>query len=105
MLAPATITATRGILMPDMITHTTRVITTIMAAITMTIMVSMGIIITGIPMLMTTAEPEGLHDGQMSAAEARGLYRLMTWLSPAFPVGGFSYSSGLEWAIEAADIV
>lgn len=29
------------------------------------------------------------------------LYRLMTWLSPAYPVGGFSYSHGLEQAIEA----
>src|SRR5262249_55233811 len=29
-----------------------------------------------------------------------GLYRLMTWLSPAFPVGAFSYSHGLEAAIE-----
>ena len=25
----------------------------------------------------------------------------MTWLSPAFPVGGFSYSHGLEWVVEA----
>jgi urease accessory protein len=29
------------------------------------------------------------------------LYDLMTWLSPAYPVGAFSYSSGLEWAVEA----
>jgi urease accessory protein len=28
----------------------------------------------------------------------------MTWLSPAFPVGAFSYSSGIEWAVEAGDI-
>ena len=28
----------------------------------------------------------------------------MAWLSPAYPVGAFSYSSGLEWAIEAGDI-
>ena len=28
------------------------------------------------------------------------LARLMTWLSPAFPVGGFSYSHGLEWIVE-----
>ena len=28
--------------------------------------------------------------------------RLLTWLSPAFPVGGFSYSHGLEYAIEAS---
>ena len=36
----------------------------------------------------------------MSRADAL-LYRLMTWLSPAFPVGGFSYSHGLEYAVEA----
>jgi len=28
----------------------------------------------------------------------------MTWLSPAFPVGAFAYSSGIEWAVEAGDI-
>jgi urease accessory protein UreF len=27
------------------------------------------------------------------------LLRLMAWLSPAFPVGGFSYSHGLERAV------
>jgi urease accessory protein len=32
------------------------------------------------------------------------LYRLMTWMSPAYPVGAFSYSSGIEWAVEAGDI-
>jgi len=37
-------------------------------------------------------------------AEAAALYRLMTWLSPAFPVGAFSYSGGVEWAVEAGDI-
>jgi urease accessory protein len=31
---------------------------------------------------------------------AGGLYKLMTWLSPAFPVGAFSHSSGLENAID-----
>ncbi|WP_137136221.1 urease accessory protein UreF [Rhizobium sp. FKY42] len=36
----------------------------------------------------------------MSAAfETQALLRLMTWLSPAFPVGGFAYSSGLERAV------
>jgi urease accessory protein len=28
----------------------------------------------------------------------------MAWLSPAYPVGGFSYSSGIEWAVEAGDL-
>jgi urease accessory protein len=32
------------------------------------------------------------------------LYRLLIWLSPAYPVGAFAYSSGIEWAVEAGDI-
>ena len=40
-------------------------------------------------------------DGNFNAA---ALYRLMAWLSPAYPIGAFSYSSGIEWAVEAGDI-
>jgi urease accessory protein len=29
------------------------------------------------------------------------LLRLQSWLSPAFPTGSYSYSHGLEWAVEA----
>jgi urease accessory protein len=29
-----------------------------------------------------------------------GLFRLLAWASPAFPTGGFSYSHGLETAVE-----
>jgi urease accessory protein len=57
-----------------------------------------------IPMLMTASEPAPVDAGGMSAEEAAALYRLMTWLSPSFPVGAFSYSSGIEWAVEAGDI-
>lgn len=32
------------------------------------------------------------------------LQKLLAWLSPTFPVGGFSYSHGLEWAIEDATV-
>ena len=32
------------------------------------------------------------------------LLRQQTWLSPAFPIGAYSYSHGLEWAIEAGQI-
>ena len=31
--------------------------------------------------------------------ETAALVRLMSWLSPAFPVGGFNYSHGLEQAV------
>jgi urease accessory protein len=66
-------------------------------------------IITAIPMLMTTSKPADFPPdppgAALSAGEAAALFRLMTWLSPAFPVGAFSYSSGIEWAVEAGDIV
>ncbi len=39
-----------------------------------------------------------------SLSESSALYRLMAWLSPAYPVGAFSYSSGIEWAVESGDI-
>ncbi|HEX7823163.1 MAG TPA: urease accessory UreF family protein [Sphingobium sp.] len=28
------------------------------------------------------------------------LYDLMSWMSPAWPIGGFAHSGGLEWAVE-----
>lgn len=54
-------------------------------------------------MLMTTSTDRdaGLS---LDAHEQAALFRLMTWLSPSFPVGAFSYSSGIEWAVEAGDI-
>ncbi len=36
--------------------------------------------------------------------ESGALYRLMAWLSPAYPVGAFSYSNGIEWAVESGDV-
>ncbi len=32
------------------------------------------------------------------------LLRLMTWLSPSFPVGGYSYSHGIEYAVESGAV-
>ncbi len=37
-------------------------------------------------------------------AAAAELYRLMTWLSPAYPLGGFSYSHGVEYAVETGQV-
>ncbi|QOZ29464.1 urease accessory protein UreF [Bradyrhizobium sp. CCBAU 51753] len=34
----------------------------------------------------------------------QALLRLQSWLSPSFPNGAYSYSHGLEWAVEAAHI-
>jgi urease accessory protein len=47
------------------------------------------------------AKGAGTPAGNLNAA---ALYRLMAWLSPAYPIGAFSYSSGIEWAVEAGDI-
>ncbi len=46
------------------------------------------------------AEPRCTGDDEDRAPDGAALVRLMTWLSPAFPVGAFTYSHGLEWAIE-----
>jgi urease accessory protein len=32
------------------------------------------------------------------------LLRLQSWLSPSFPNGAYSYSHGLEWAVEVGDV-
>jgi urease accessory protein len=32
--------------------------------------------------------------------DTKALLRLMAWLSPAFPIGGFAYSGGLERAVQ-----
>ena len=86
------------------------IITTITPMMTTTTLIMTRIVTTIItrtitPMLMTTSEPlpADIRHG-MTAVEAAALYRLLTWLSPAFPVGAFAYSSGIEWAVEAGDV-
>jgi urease accessory protein len=57
---------------------------------------------TGTMMAMPSERPT--QGGELELPGGPALYRLMAWLSPSFPVGAFSYSSGLEWAVEAGDI-
>jgi urease accessory protein len=45
-----------------------------------------------------------LHGNEREDVAPSALYRLMAWLSPSYPVGAFSYSSGIEWAVEVGDI-
>ena len=102
MTMPRTIMVTTAII-TMMITRTTIMAITI--TITTTSIATTIITTTITPMLMTTSEPAPADAGSgMNADEAAALYRLMTWLSPSFPVGAFSYSSGIEWAVEAGDI-
>jgi urease accessory protein len=38
------------------------------------------------------------------ASTAAALLRLLAWLSPAFPTGGYAWSHGIEWAVERTEI-
>ena len=37
-------------------------------------------------------------------ADKLSLYRLLTWLSPNYPVGAFAYSHGLEYAVDIGSV-
>jgi len=45
-----------------------------------------------------------MGSGEPGPVAPRSLIRLQNWLSPAFPTGSYSYSHGLEWAIESNQI-
>jgi len=49
-------------------------------------------------------QDEGDRSGSEPDASAAGSLPLLLWLSPAFPVGSYAYSHGLEWAVEAGDV-
>ncbi|WP_254442531.1 urease accessory protein UreF [Ruegeria arenilitoris] len=42
--------------------------------------------------------------GHMATPTDSDILTLTQWFSPAYPVGGFAYSHGLEWAIESSDV-
>jgi urease accessory protein len=65
------------------------IISNMMTMTTITHMTTRILIITGIP--MTTDD---------LTLNPTGLMRLMTWLSPSFPVGAYTYSHGVEYAVE-----
>ena len=104
---PRTATLMKDMLTKGMHIMSTRIMIMLAIILRMTMITTiMGMASTStttvIPMLMTTTSAPA--DAALMGADAGALYRLMTWLSPAFPVGGFSYSSGIEWAVEAGDI-
>ena len=55
------------------------------------------------PIAMTPAA-RGIAMTGEGAAHNGDLLRLMTWLSPAFPVGAYTYSHGLEFAVEDGQV-
>ncbi len=40
----------------------------------------------------------------INMADKGDLYRLLSWLSPSFPVGAFAYSHSLEYAVESGQV-
>src|SRR6476620_37334 len=56
-------------------------------------------------MASTTMIPTIAMARCMPSAMADALYRLLAWLSPAYPIGGFSYSHGIETAIEEGFVI
>jgi urease accessory protein len=60
-----------------------------------------------IPTIMTMTGTETAmaeHACLDPALDSAGLYRLMAWLSPSFPVGAFSHSHALEWVVETGEV-
>ncbi len=57
---------------------------------------------TGTTLMNMRAEPEVLALGATLAPAE--LAKLQAWFSPAFPIGAFSYSHGLEWAVETRQV-
>lgn len=58
----------------------------------------------GTPITTTTMTTAIITMDKPEAPPASATLRLFAWLSPAFPTGGFAYSHGIEWAVEAGDI-
>ena len=59
------------------------------------------------PLILRSRAKRGVPTDEGAGAgnvNAPALYRLMAWLSPSYPIGAYSYSSGIEWAVEAGDI-
>ena len=46
-------------------------------------------------------QPGHVSCDEYSRVSSLALLRLQSWLSPTFPNGAYSYSHGLEWAVEA----
>jgi urease accessory protein len=40
----------------------------------------------------------------LAGLSAAALFRLLTWLSPSFPVGAFAFSTGIEWTVETGAV-
>lgn len=55
-------------------------------------------------MTMTTVIPVPTNPSTELTRMSRTAQILHAWFSPGYPIGGFSYSHGLEWAVESGTV-
>jgi urease accessory protein len=78
------------------------IITMIMVIMDMTMIITVTAIISAASLTVSDAAPaiRITATTMPEAAGGKALLKLLFWLSPAFPVGSFSYSHGLERAVD-----
>ncbi len=60
--------------------------------------------ITAATMIIPKRRLTAMTMANTTTPEIAALLTLAQWLSPAYPVGAFAYSHGLEWAVGAGDV-
>jgi urease accessory protein UreF len=53
---------------------------------------------------MSTNDPKSPFPASRERGFNSGLYRLLAWLSPGFPIGSFAFSHGLEAAVASGAV-
>lgn len=98
------VTTTARMIMTIM--DTIMIIATMVIAITTRIMIIITRVIMVMTITTTTNIPTRTIIGMASTTDDKAFAELplLVWLSPAFPVGAFAYSHGLEWAVESGDV-
>jgi urease accessory protein len=74
---------------------------TVQTAVTIIRMITATAMIMYTTAIIITAMPTNAKSKSENAASP---LPLLAWLSPAFPVGSFAYSHGIEWAFESGDV-
>src|SRR3954465_15028776 len=59
---------------------------------------------TASPAITTTMTVTTMAMATITTTDGGALYRLLAWLSPAYPVGAYTYSHGLETAVEDGSV-
>ena len=82
----------------------TTITTTIITLRTNMVPIAGAATITTTIITMVTAITMAMPASAKAGTGAGNALPLLVWLSPAFPVGSFAYSHGIEWAYEAGDV-